>query len=162
MYEKIWSSWYTGPFRINHNQKERLYNQSLAQKPEESGGHEAKNGENTLHQIVPPIRLIILYISINIPPEQQLRVPIIQPLMYEGERFSHATPNTPLLSQSVSWFTSLIGSHAFAMASCLPGMFKWKETPPSLGPPSLDIIMALSLNTSGSSGSTFYFKPASH
>ena len=66
---------------IYHDQTASLYNQCVAQEPEESGGHVAKVRDNTVGHIAPPIRLIILYISINTLPEQQLRVPIIQPMV---------------------------------------------------------------------------------
>ena len=50
--------------------KQRLYNQYLARDTDESGGHEALDGGITVHQILTLIRWIILYISININPEQ--------------------------------------------------------------------------------------------
>ena len=38
---------------------------------DESGGHESKDGDNIVHQILTPILWIILYISINIAEEKR-------------------------------------------------------------------------------------------
>ena len=35
------------------DQTTRLHNQCLAQEPDDSGGHEANDGDNTVHKIVP-------------------------------------------------------------------------------------------------------------
>lgn len=40
-------------FKRQHDQRAKVYNQDLAQEPENSGGPEAKDGDNTVHQIVP-------------------------------------------------------------------------------------------------------------
>ena len=123
-----------------------------------SGGHEAKNGGNTVGQIVPPICWTILYISINIPLEQQLRVPIIQHLRCDGESFPHGAHHAPLLSQRFCCVTMLDGHHAIAVATGLPGPFRGKATLPSWGPPALYIMMALSPNLCDTIGSMWFCK----
>ena len=73
------------------DQTASLYNQFFAQEPDECVGHEAKVGDNTVAKIEPPMGWIIIYISINTPMEQQLRV------RCEGESF-HMGPIMPLSS----------------------------------------------------------------
>ena len=74
-----WGSSLTIPFKVYIDQTASLYNWRVAQEPDECAGHEAKVWDNSVGQIVPPMGWIIIYISVNIPAEQQLRLPIIQP-----------------------------------------------------------------------------------
>ena len=94
--EKTWGGGLTGPFMIYCDQTACLYIQYLPREPDESGGHEAKDGDNTV-QIVPPNWLNIHYISINLPPELQLRMLIVQPMRCEGESFPHVAHHAPLI-----------------------------------------------------------------
>lgn len=50
------------------------------------------------------------------------------------------------------------GPHAIAVAAMGPGSFRRKAPPTTLGPPALYKMMALSLNTCGSSRSMWIFK----
>lgn len=50
--------------------------------------------------------------------------------------------------------------YAIAQASSYPGNFRDMATPPTLGPPALYIIMAVSLKKTGSSHSIFFSKAA--
>ena len=52
---KHFSCLHAGPFKKHHDQTAILYNRVLAQVPEEIGGPEAKDGYNTVRQIVPKI-----------------------------------------------------------------------------------------------------------
>lgn len=58
----------------------------------------------------------MIYISINLPPEQQIRVHIVQPARCEGDSFPHGAKKTPLLSQRGCFVTRLDGTHAIVMA----------------------------------------------
>jgi len=109
---KDWGVRLTGPFKIYHDQTARLYIRCLAWETDESIGHEAKDGDNTVCQILSAIWWFILYISINIPPEQQLSVPINQFSICEGENFPHGAHHTSLLSQRGFCVTRLDGHHA--------------------------------------------------
>ena len=48
--------YYTGHFKTQHDQTAIVYNWVLAQEPEESGGPEAKDGDDTVLYIVSPIQ----------------------------------------------------------------------------------------------------------
>ena len=148
----------TGPYKIYHDQTLCLYYSCLYKETCESGGHEANDGDSTVGQIVPPIWWIIIYISINIPAEQQLRVPIIQPSGCDGDSFPHEAHHTPLHSQRGCCVTRFNECHAIALATRGVGPFRRKATLPTLGPPDLYIMMALSQNMSGILGSTWFFK----
>ena len=129
---------------IYHDQTARHYKWHLAQEPHESGGHVAKFGDNTVHQIVPPIWWIILYISIHIFPEQPLGVPKAKLQFCGGEIFPYGDLHAPLLSQKGICFTRLNVHHAIAVASSWPGSFIGKTTPHTLGPPAPYIMMDIS------------------
>ena len=75
-------------------------------------------------------------------------------------RSSHMLPKMHLISQSGSCDTRLNGHHPIAMASSWPGTFRTKAMPHTLGPPALYRIVDVYLDMCGSSGSTFYLKPA--
>lgn len=51
-----------------------------------------------------------------------------------------------------------MGGHDIAMATRWPGPFRGKATPTTLGPPALNIMMALSPNMCDTSGSMRFFK----
>ena len=101
---------------------------------------------------------ILLYLSIHIPLEQHLRVPIAQHSWCEDETFPHAVHHTPLFSQRGCFVTRLEECNIIAMETSLPGPLREKASPSILGPPALFIVMALSLNTCGTSGSTYFLK----
>lgn len=61
MQDKTWGVQHTGPIKRYHDQTAILYIRVLAQEPEESGGPEAKDGENYVHQIVQHIWWIFLH-----------------------------------------------------------------------------------------------------
>ena len=64
---------------------------------DDSGGHQENGGNNTIHDILPPIEWIIIYTSINIPADQEIMVPILQLLKGDGESFSQWMHHSPLL-----------------------------------------------------------------
>ena len=94
-----WGGQVTGHFEIDNDQTESLSNWCLSWETDESGGHESKVGDNTVPQIVPSIRWIIIYININIPTKQELRLPIVQCSLCEGVRLPLVAQNEALLSQ---------------------------------------------------------------
>ena len=96
--------------------------------------------------------------SINVPPEQYLRVPIFQPSRCEGESFPHWAHRAPLLSQRTCGVTRLNGHHTIAISSRWPGPFSGNATLPILCPPALYILMALSPKMGGTSETTWFFK----
>ena len=65
--------------------------------------------------LTPHIKWIIIYISINIPSVQELRVPIVQHSRCEGKSIPHAAQITPQLSQRGYCVTRLNGHHAIAL-----------------------------------------------
>jgi len=76
----------------------------------------------------------------------------------EHESFPPAIQHVPYISQSGCWAARLEGHPVIAMETTWPGAFRGMETPPTLGPPSLYIIMVLFLYMCGSSGPRIYFK----
>lgn len=90
--------------------------------------------------------------------QQDLRVPITQASLCEVEKFSHGAHSYPspltesLLCHNAHW------PHAINMDNYWPRTFRGKATLSNLHPPDLYIIMVLSLNMCGSSGSTFFFQ----
>jgi len=88
--------------------------------------------------------------SINISPEKQFRVPIVQPSRCEDESIPpatlHALHRVP------------VGPQASMGIIHLPWTCRGKATWPKLGPLALYIIVVVSLNMCGHSDSTFYFK----
>ena len=119
--------------------------------------HKAKDGDNIFHQIVPPTWLIFLFITNNIPPEKQCRVPIIQHLTCEGELFPHGAQQAPLTSQNGRWSARLHGCHDIAVGTSWPWTFRGKSTTPNLVQPVI-YNMDLSLNICGTSGLSLFFK----
>lgn len=107
---------------------------------------------------MPTIWYIILYISINIIPEQELRFPYSNTQSTKGERFLHAAQHEPHISQNGSWAKRLDECYAISVATYWPRTFRGKSTPYNLGLPTLYIIMSLSPNMCGSSGSIFFFQ----
>ena len=99
----------TAPFNIYHDPCASLYKHFLSQFTEESVGHESKIGDHIFHPNIPPILWKSLYIRINIPQDQLLRVPIIQPSSFMIEIFSLAAQHAPLISQSGSCDTGSRG-----------------------------------------------------
>ena len=149
IYEKNWGVWLTRPFRIKHDQTSSLYNWCLVVEHNENGVHEAKNKDNTVGQIVPPIWWIILYISINI-----TQGPIDQSSKCEGEIFPHGAHRDPLISQRGCCVTRLDVCYAITIKTSWPGPFRGKATPPTF---SLH-IGGSSRNMCGPSGSPWFFK----
>ena len=129
--------------------KNQTYNQCVPQWIDESGGQEAKFGDNTVNQIVPPIWWIILYISINI-----TQGPIDQSSKCEGEIFPHGAHRDPLISQRGCCVTRLDVCYAITIKTSWPGPFRGKATPPTF---SLH-IGGSSRNMCGPSGSPWFFK----
>jgi len=72
-------------------------------------------------------------------------------------RVSHMGPNIHL-SQSGSWDISFHGCHGISLTTSWPGTFRGKATQPTLVQPSLYILIVLSLNLCGNSGSKFFKK----
>ena len=101
---------------------------------------------------------MILYISIYIPPEQKLRVPIVKLLRVETESFQHGAKYAPLLSQRGCCVTRIDWHQAIDMETSWHGPFICKATPPNLGPCALYIMMALSQNMCVTLGSMLFFK----
>ena len=75
-----------------------------------------------------------------------LRLPDVQPLRGDVERFPLWAHPSPLFSQRVCGVTMLGGQHAIAMATIAPERLRWKATLPALCPPALYRRMALPLN----------------
>ena len=86
---------------------------------------------------------------------------MVQPLGCEGEVFPPPAQHTPLFSKSGKCDTRLIGKTAIAVETSWPGTLREKASPPTLGQSPLSRIVADSLHSCGSSGSTFYLKYAS-
>ena len=127
MYTKFrWSSY--DLIKISHNQLARLYNQCLSKEIYVSVGHEAKVRDNIVHEILQPRWYIILYNSINITPEQHLRMPMVKPLIWEAQNFPHATQNTRPLTEyqlgQKAW-----GMSFNCMATYWSGILRGKATP---------------------------------
>ena len=66
------------------------------------------------------------YISINIPPDPQLRVPFIPRQIFEGKSFLNVLKHTALLTQGIYCATRLNGSHGISMAKLWSGIYRWK------------------------------------
>lgn len=71
---------------------------------------------------------------------------------------SHMGPIMPLSSHRVFCVTRLDGHHSIALAIRGPGLFKGKATLPILGPTALYMMIALSPNMCGTSGSMRFCK----
>ena len=84
--------------------------------------------------------MIMLYISINLPPEKQLRLIVIQHLRWEWKSLSRASTKAPLIWHNGSWATKLNVHNATALETFLSGTLRGKSIPPTLGPPVLYII----------------------
>ena len=89
-----------------------------------------KDGDNRVHQILPHILRIILYIPIT--PEKLLSVPIVQALRCELG-LSHMGPKKPLSSHRESLVSQgSRGGHTIAMARNWPWHFRGNATLPLL------------------------------
>ena len=89
---RLLTHWY---LKINQDQTASLYNRCLVQLTLVSGGHGDKDGGNIFQQNILPIWWIILYISINIPPEQSSGCPPPNP-RWVRVTASYMLPNMPL------------------------------------------------------------------
>ena len=91
------------------------------------------------------------------PPEQQLRVPIVQPLRCENESFQPMPTCTTHLTEWQLWHKARWGS-SHCHENWLALTPRRKVTLPSLGQSALFIIVPVSLDLCGSSGWIFFQK----
>ena len=154
---KTWACWLSGPYKIYHDQTTRLYNRYLALEPDVSGGHEAKDGDNTVCISIPHIWCIILCINISIPQKNISGCPLsntwgVRMRAFHMGPITHlSSPLTESLFHHKAWWCN-----ATAIGTSCSGPFRWKATPSTQGPPAFYIIMDLSVNMYGTSGSTWF------
>lgn len=128
--EKVWGGKHTGPLMTCHDQTASVYNQCLSWGSDVSGEPKVKDVDNTVHQVVPHMWRMILYIHINIPPEQKLRLPIVQTLGCECDSIPHEGHHNPLLSQRACLSQGSIGVMPFPWQPVGIDLSEWRQLCP--------------------------------